>query len=110
LFADPSEHRVRGIEGWFGAVGARPPRWKQAIWLAAFFPVSLLFNFVLGPLLSELALAPRVLVSTLALTPLMVYGFIPLSTHLLANWLHPRRHRAKPPKRLLEYRGARSLV
>jgi antibiotic biosynthesis monooxygenase (ABM) superfamily enzyme len=30
----------------------RPPRWKQAvaIWLA-FFPVSLLFNFVLGPLL-----------------------------------------------------------
>ena len=40
LFADPSEHRVRGIDGWFGAVGARPPRWKQdvAIWLA-FFPV-----------------------------------------------------------------------
>ena len=29
LFADPSEHRVSGIDGWFGAVGARPPRWKQ---------------------------------------------------------------------------------
>jgi len=39
LFADPSEHRVSGIDGWFGAAGARPPRWKQAvaIWLA-FFP------------------------------------------------------------------------
>lgn len=60
----------------------------MAIWLA-FFPVSLLFNFVLGPLLGGLDLAPRVLVSTLALTPLMVYWFIPLSTHLLANWLHP---------------------
>ena len=96
LFANPSEHRVRGIDGWFGAVGTRPPRWKQAvaIWLA-FFPVSLLFNFVFGPLLSELALAPRVLVSTLTLTPLMVYGFIPLSTHLLANWLHP----TPPPRK-----------
>lgn len=96
LFADPSEHRVRGIDGWFGAAGARPPRWKQAvaIWLA-FFPVSLLFNFGLGPLLSELDLFSRVLVSTLALTPLMVYLFIPLSTHLLANWLHPSPPRAK---------------
>ena len=81
---------MSGIDGWFGAVGARPPRWKQAvaIWLA-FFPVSLLFNFVLGPLLADLELVPRVLVSTLALTPLMVYLFIPLSTHLLASWLHP---------------------
>jgi len=35
-----------------------------------------------------LSLVPRVLVSTLALTPLMVYLFIPLSTHLLAGWLH----------------------
>lgn len=60
----------------------------MAIWLA-FFPVSLLFNFGLGPLLSELDMFPRVLVSTLALTPLMVYFFIPLSTHLLASWLHP---------------------
>ena len=38
--------------------------------------------------MSELSLLHRVLVSTLALTPLMVYLFIPLSTHLLANWLH----------------------
>lgn len=96
LFADPMEHRVSGMEGWFGAVGQRPPRWKQAvaIWLA-FFPVSLLFNFGLGPLLGGLDLFSRVLVSTLALTPLMVYLFIPLSTHLLANWLHPSPPRAK---------------
>ena len=33
LFAHPKEHRVSGIEGWFGTsvVGQRPPRWKQAI-------------------------------------------------------------------------------
>ena len=97
LFAHPSEHRVRGIDGWFGTSGARPPRWKQAvaIWLA-FFPVSLLFNFVLGPLLGELDMLARVFISTLALTPLMVYLFIPLSTHLLAGWLHSTPARALP--------------
>ncbi|MNW02635.1 hypothetical protein D3C71_1984500 [compost metagenome] len=58
----------------------------MAIWLA-FFPVSLLFNFVLGPLMSDMSLLPRVFISTLCLTPLMVYLFIPLSTRLLANWL-----------------------
>lgn len=89
LFANPSEHRVSGIDGWFASAGQRPPRWKQAvaIWLA-FFPVSLLFNFVFSPLLGELSLAPRVLLSTLGLTPLMVYIFIPLSTRLLAGWLN----------------------
>ncbi|ALI08395.1 MULTISPECIES: antibiotic biosynthesis monooxygenase [Pseudomonas] len=97
LFAHPSEHRVRGIDGWFGTVGQRPPRWKQAvaIWLA-FFPVSLLFNFLLGPLLGELGLLSRVLISTVILTPLMVYLFIPMSTHLLANWLNGAPQRALP--------------
>ena len=88
LFAHPSEHRVSGIDGWFGAAGQRPPRWKQAvaIWLA-FFPVSLIFNFLLGPLLNHLDLLPRIMISTAILTPLMVYLFIPLSTRLLAPWL-----------------------
>ena len=48
------------------------------------------------PLLAELGLFSRVLVSTLALTPLMVYLFIPLSTHLLAGWLNPAPPRVKP--------------
>ena len=100
LFEHPKEHRVSGIEGWFGAAGQRPPRWKQAvaIWLA-FFPVSLLFNFVLGPLLAELSLLPRILIGTACLTPLMVYFFIPLSTRLLANWLNstPTRPLAGAP-------------
>ncbi|WP_331694736.1 antibiotic biosynthesis monooxygenase [Pseudomonas sp. ZY71] len=97
LFAHPKEHRVSGIEGWFGAAGQRPPRWKQAvaIWLA-FFPVSLLFNFVLGPLLADMSLLPRVLISTACLTPLMVYFFIPLSTRLLANWLNSTPVRPLP--------------
>ena len=59
----------------------------MAIWLA-FFPVSLLFNALLGHWLATFELVPRVMLSTLALTPVMVYLFIPLSTRLLANWLH----------------------
>jgi antibiotic biosynthesis monooxygenase (ABM) superfamily enzyme len=97
LFAHPTEHRVSGIEGWFGAAGQRPPRWKQAvaIWLA-FFPVSLLFNVLLGPLLSDMVLLSRVFISTLCLTPLMVYFFIPLSTRLLASWLNTTPLRPLP--------------
>lgn len=89
MFIQPSERRVSGIEGWFGAADARPPRWKQAvaIWLA-FFPVSLVFNYLLGPLLNHLELLPRIMLSTLVLTPLMVFLFIPLSTRLLAPWLN----------------------
>ncbi|MNT84710.1 hypothetical protein D3C72_2247630 [compost metagenome] len=66
----------------------KPPRWKQAvaIWLA-FFPVSLLFNLLFGHWLAGMDLVPRVMLSTLALTPVMVYLFIPLSTRLLAGWL-----------------------
>ncbi len=90
LFAQPHEQRARGIDAWFGNSGsAPPPRWKQsvAIWLA-FFPVSLLFNVLFGGTLSELGLVARILISTLALTPLMTYLFIPLSTRLLAPWLN----------------------
>lgn len=90
LFERPKEARVSGIDDWFGTNTVRkPPRWKQAvaIWLA-FFPVSLAFNLLFGNWLTALDLVPRVLLSTLALTPVMVYLFIPLSTRLLASWLH----------------------
>ncbi len=99
LFQQPTERRVSGIEGWFGNDAAqRPPRWKQAvaIWLA-FFPVSLAFNLLFGHWLAELSLLPRILLSTLGLTPLMVYFFIPLSTRWLAGWLNARPPVPKQP-------------
>ena len=40
LFAHPSEHRVSGIDGWFGAAGQRPPRWKQAVAKPAISPTT----------------------------------------------------------------------
>ncbi|HCJ30292.1 MAG TPA: antibiotic biosynthesis monooxygenase [Pseudomonas sp.] len=103
LFGQPHEHRARGIDTWFGGNdNAPPPRWKQsvAIWLA-FFPVSLLFNLLFGGILGELSLVTRILLTTLALTPLMTCLFIPLSTRLLASWLQapprPRVRHGKQP-------------
>jgi len=100
LFAQPHEHRVAGTDGWFGNVAhpSHPARWKQsvAVWLA-FFPVNLTFNFLLGHWLNEMALVPRIMLSTLVLTPIMVFWFIPLSSRLLAGWLHPAEKRPTAP-------------
>lgn len=104
LFDHPHAHRALGDVAWFGAPDLQPPRWKRtvAIWLA-FFPVSLAFQLTLGETFAELATLPRVLLTTLLLTPLMTYGFIPLSTRLLGNWLRPRAPR-EPARRPADLR------
>lgn len=91
--------RRTGIEGWFDepaeaevhSAEARPapPRWKQAtvIWLA-FFPLSLLTTLLLGELVPDLQVVPRVLLSTLIMTPIMTYIALPFMTTRLAWWLH----------------------
>lgn len=89
LFEAPHEHRAMGLDAWFQTSSSNaPPRWKQAVavWLA-FFPISLVFQWVFGGVLADWALVPRVVVSTLMLTPVMVFVFIPLSMRLLAPWL-----------------------
>jgi antibiotic biosynthesis monooxygenase (ABM) superfamily enzyme len=93
--------RRTGIEGWFdeprshdvsdlreAAVPASPPRHKQAvvIWLA-FFPLSLLVSWVLGHLAPGLPLVPRVLLSTVLMTPVMTYLVLPRMTAALGWWL-----------------------
>ncbi|XKE44451.1 antibiotic biosynthesis monooxygenase [Halomonas organivorans] len=107
LFEAPQEHRATGLDRWFQEAGTpTPPRWKQAIaiWLA-FFPVSLAFQGLFGDVLAGLPLIPRVLASTLMLTPVMVFGFIPLSMRLLGPWLRgettpwPRMMRRLPFRR-----------
>jgi uncharacterized protein len=94
--------RRTGIEGWFdepvertvdeadtsSAPPSAPPRWKQAvtIWIA-FFPLSLLVGWLLGLVVPDLWLAPRVLLTTLVLTPVMTYLALPRITRALAWWL-----------------------
>ncbi|BBI59170.1 hypothetical protein HSBAA_04760 [Vreelandella sulfidaeris] len=71
----------------------------------AFFPISLLFQWIFGGVLADWALVPRVVVSTLMLTPVMVFVFIPLYApvsspgckgkwsplDLVARWRHTQR-------------------
>ena len=94
--------RRTGIEGWFdepttGAVPvagdiatAAPARWKQAatIWLG-FFPVNLLFTYLMTPVpgWGEAPIWLRVLVTTLVLTPVMAYWVLPWVTRMLRPWL-----------------------
>jgi antibiotic biosynthesis monooxygenase (ABM) superfamily enzyme len=96
--------RRTGIEGWFDvpasrvveadgpSVAAAPPRWKQAvsIWLG-FFPANLVFTLAVGlvPGWPSLPPALRVLLTTLALTPLMTYLVLPFVTARLRHWLRP---------------------
>jgi antibiotic biosynthesis monooxygenase (ABM) superfamily enzyme len=94
--------RRTGIEGWFDEPTSTdvqdlrppppaPPRWKQmvVIWLA-FFPLSLLMSWLLGLTAPGLPLLPRVLLSTVVMTPLMTYVVLPRMTRALEWWLHGR--------------------
>jgi antibiotic biosynthesis monooxygenase (ABM) superfamily enzyme len=100
--------RRTGIEGWFDepptgsiptadAAGAAataaptaPPRWKQAvtIWLG-FFPVNLVFGYLVSPIpgWDTLEIWLRVLATTAVLTPIMTYWVLPAITRLLRRWL-----------------------
>ncbi len=100
-FVEESRHERRtGIEGWFDEPSSvdvqdlrpppvAPPRWKQmcAIFLV-FFPLSVAANWTSSQLLPDVALPVRVLVSVLAMTPIMTYLALPFITRLLAPWLN----------------------
>ena len=102
LVGESRLERRTGIEGWFDEpahtdvedlrpVPPAPPRWKQmvVIWLA-FFPLSLLSGWILGATVPGLPLLPRVLLTTLVMTPLMTYVVLPRMTRALEWWLHGR--------------------
>lgn len=91
-----------GIEGWFDppqsfdvedlrAKAPAPPRWKQAVMIwVAFFPLSLAVTLLLGRVVPDLATAPRVLLSTVLMTPVMTYLVLPWLTGRLGWWLEGR--------------------
>jgi hypothetical protein len=93
---DARVERRTGIEGWFDVPAdtpatSAPPRWKQAvsIW-TGFFPVNLVFTLLVTafvPFWGAVPVFPKVLVTTLILTPIMTYWVLPLATRLLRPWL-----------------------
>lgn len=80
--------RASGTDGWFAPQPSAPPRWKQAvsIWLA-YFPVLLAFSILASEHISSLPVFWRVLVTSVTLTPVMVFVCIPVVTRVLRRWL-----------------------
>jgi uncharacterized protein len=102
IVGESRRERRTGIEGWFDPPQEHdvedlrpspqaPPRWKQAvtIWFA-FFPLSLTITLLLGWLVPDLATVPRVLLSTVVMTPIMTYLVLPWLTRAFGWWLEGR--------------------
>lgn len=101
LVGESRKEMRTGIEGWFDPpqehdvqdlrpAPAAPPRWKQAvmIWFA-FFPLSVVVSGALG-FAPQLTGIPRILVTTVVMTPIMTYLVLPRLTRWLEWWLQGR--------------------
>lgn len=93
LMDETGVQRVSGLETWFevrGRTAPAPPRWKMAlVTLGAVYPLALLFNLLVQPLLATVPLAARVLVFAGIMVPTMTWVVMPRLTSLLRRWLYP---------------------
>ena len=92
---------LTGMERWFTlpdrAVTQAPPKYKSAILvMLGLYPLVLLLNLILQPLIGSLPAALRVLVSLVISVLIMVWVVMPQLTRLFFGWLYPE-HR---PSRL----------
>lgn len=95
VVGETTTHSVSGFEGIFSHAPGRPiippPRWKTAVIIGiALYPVSLLLNWLLGPLIADWNILLRVLVNVLIIVPYMAWIGVPYLTRWLRGWLHPR--------------------
>jgi uncharacterized protein len=85
---------VTGLETWFTLPGQPdtppPPPYKMALltWITI-FPLITLVVVVLDPVLEELALVPRLALTTAVTVPIMTWLAMPRVTRLLRGWLYP---------------------
>jgi antibiotic biosynthesis monooxygenase (ABM) superfamily enzyme len=102
IVGESVRERRTGIEGWFDPpveravddlrpVPKAPPRWKQAVMIwTAFFPLSLVTGLLLREVAPGMAIVPRVLLTTVLMTPVMTYLVLPQLTRRLEWWLQGR--------------------
>jgi antibiotic biosynthesis monooxygenase (ABM) superfamily enzyme len=88
---------LTGLESWFTLPGrpGTPPPYKMALltWVTI-FPLITLVVVALDPLLVQLALVPRLALTTAVTVPIMTWLAMPRVTRLLHGWLYPTRQRA----------------
>lgn len=87
---------ANGLELWFTLpeniypVSKQPVYYKRvAIGIIAVFPLVLLINMVLEPLLSRVPYILGIFFSVIAISMLMTYPVMPFLTHVLRSWLYP---------------------
>lgn len=92
---------LAGMERWFTlSHGARahPPRYKTAaLVLLGLYPLVLVLDVVLGPLLADLPRPVGLLVSLLVSVSIMVGSVLPWLTRVFGGWLHPGASRETGP-------------
>ena len=71
-----------------------PPRYKTALLiLLGLYPLVLVLDVVLSPLLDGLPGPVQVLLSLMVSVAMMVWIVLPRLTQLFSGWLHPGWHR-----------------
>jgi len=88
------EHRVTGLEGWFGINrgpgmnASAPPAWKQALAvLFALYPTVMVLGY-LNPLMTNLAFPEQMLISNVLSVAALTWLVMPWVTRRLDFWLH----------------------
>jgi uncharacterized protein len=89
---EPTYRKLSGLEAWFRAGGAAPPRWKMALltWIAV-WPVSMLVPALLVPFIGPIL--PRFLVSGVVgggIVLVLTWVAMPLLVKLAHPWLQPK--------------------
>lgn len=90
---DVEQEVLSGLETWFTLPGGEalvpPPKHKMAIviWVSI-FPLSLLVNYILRPLIGNLHVIVQIAIISLVLVLLMTYLVMPLMSKLFHRWLH----------------------
>ena len=84
---------LSGLETWFTLSGTEalipPPKYKMMIivWMSI-FPLSLLLNYSLNPLINQFHIILQTAIISLTLVGLMTYLVMPVMAKLFHRWLH----------------------
>jgi antibiotic biosynthesis monooxygenase (ABM) superfamily enzyme len=91
---EPVYRQLHGLEAWFRSPHGPPPRWKMAA--ATFlgvFPVAMLLNLAIGPLVRSMNFVFGNAVFNACVVASLTWVVMPLITHLLHGWLNPQTQR-----------------
>src|SRR4028118_1130177 len=91
---NPRYETMCSLETWFALPGnpaiVPPPRWKMAlVTLLAVFPLSLVLQRTVAPLIRSWPLLLQTLIISLCMVAMLVWVLMPNLTHLLKSWIHP---------------------